>query len=67
MLTMRVKGLAALYMPGAVKPQIPDPPNSINDLRLVLNTYLGTDYPMLDSHASPEGDYPYQFKDIQVR
>jgi hypothetical protein len=67
MLTMRVKGLAALYLPGTGKGKIPDPPNSVNDLRLVFNTYFGTSYPMLDSHASPEGDYPYQFEDMGVR
>jgi hypothetical protein len=67
MLTMRVKGLAAFHLPGAGKVELPDPPNSVNDLRMVFNTYFGTSYPMLRSHASPEGDYPYQFEDMQVR
>jgi hypothetical protein len=67
MLTMRVKGLAAFYLPGAGVPKLPEPPNSVNDLRLILNTYAGTTYPMLDSHSSPEGDYPYQFQPMQVR
>lgn len=71
MLTMRVQGLAAFYLPGAGGvaggAKLPGPANSVNDLRLIFNTYFGARYPMLDTHSSPEGDYPYQFHDMRVR
>jgi hypothetical protein len=64
---IRVKGLSAFYLPGHSGAGVPDPPNSVNDLRFVFNEYLGTDYPMLDTVSYPEGDYPYQFEPMKVR
>jgi hypothetical protein len=64
---IRVKGLIALYLPGAGKPAVPEPPNTVNTLRFVFNRYLGTRYPMLRSASYPETDYPYQFEEMRVR
>ena len=64
---IRVKGLIALYLPGAKKPAVPRPPNTVNTLRFVLNRYLGTHYPMLRSASYPELDYPYQFEEMRVK
>jgi len=63
---MRVKGLEALYLPGHPKAGTPQPPNTVNTLRFVLNQYLGTHYPLLPSHSYPELDYPYQFEEMRV-
>src|SRR6266550_2081972 len=64
---IRVKGLIALYLPGARKPGVPEPPNTVNTLRFVLNRYVGTHYPMLRSASYPEQDFPYQFEQMRVR
>jgi hypothetical protein len=64
---IRVKGLSAFYLPGVAHPQPPSPPNSVNDLRLVFNTYLGSNFPMLPAHSYPEGDHPYQYREFEVR
>jgi hypothetical protein len=64
---IRVKGLIALYLPGAKKPAVPEPPNTVNTLRFVFNRYLGTHYPMLPTASYPELDYPYQFEAMRVR
>ena len=63
---IRVKGLSAFYLPGLDHPSLPDPPNSVNDLRIVFNDYLGTHYAMLDSVSYAEGDFPYQGEEIDV-
>jgi hypothetical protein len=63
---IRVKGLIALYLPGAKKPAVPRPPNTVNTLRFVLNRYLGTHYPMLRSASYPELDYQYEFEEMRV-
>jgi hypothetical protein len=69
LLDVRVKGLLAMSLPGAGKPSVPQPPNTVNALRFVFNRYFGTDYPMLPSSSYPEGDpFPYQFTDeLRVR
>jgi hypothetical protein len=64
---IRVKGLIALYLPGAGKAGVPQPPNTVNTLRFVLNHYFGTHYPMLRSASYPELDLPYQFEEMRVR
>ena len=64
---VRVKGLIALYLPGAGRTAVPEPPNTVNTLRFVLNRYLGTHYPLLRSASYPELDYPYQFEEMRVR
>lgn len=64
---IRVKGLVALSLPGRARAAVPQPPNTVNTLRFVLNETLGTHYPMLPSHSSPELDYPYQFKEMRVK
>jgi hypothetical protein len=64
---IRVKGLIALYLPGARKAAAPGPPNTVNTLRFVLNRYLGTHYPLLRSASYPEQDFPYQFEQMRVR
>jgi hypothetical protein len=64
---IRVKGLSAFLLPGIDRPGVPNPPNSVNDLRFVFNHYLGTDYPMLATVSYPELELLYQFKEIRVR
>jgi hypothetical protein len=61
---IRVKGLGAFYLPDVGQPGVPNPPNTVNSLRFVLNHYLGTQYPMLRSASYPEGDLPYDFKEL---
>ena len=67
MQNIRVKGLAALYLPGMRKARVPQPPNTVNTLRFVFNHYLGTHYPLLRSASYPELDFPYQFKEMRVK
>lgn len=64
---IRVKGLSALYLPGATGKAVPRPPNTVNTLRFVLNRYLGTHYPMLPTASYPEGDLPYDFQPMRVK
>jgi hypothetical protein len=64
---IRVKGIAALSLPGLEQPAVPTPPNTVNLLRFVLNHYLGTHYPMLESASYADGDLPYEFPKISVR
>jgi hypothetical protein len=66
-LQMRVKGLSAFHLPGRPRAGVPQPPNTVNDLRFVFNEYLGTHYPMLRSASYPEGDLPYQFEEMRVK
>jgi len=63
---IRVKGFEALYLPGHANAGAPQPPNTINTLRFVLNHYFGTHYPLLPTHSYPELDYPYQFEEMRV-
>jgi hypothetical protein len=63
---IRVKGLAAFYLPGRAKAGVPQPPNTVNTLRFVFNRYFGTHYKPLRSASYPELDYPYQFKEMRV-
>jgi hypothetical protein len=67
MQNIRVKGLSAFYLPGRRRAGVPDPPNSVNDLRFVFNQYLDTHYPLLKSASSPETDFPYQYEELSVR
>lgn len=65
---VRVKGLLAMSLPGAGKPSLPRPPNTVNALRFVFNRYFGTHYPMLPSRSYPEGHLPYQYTDeLRIR
>ena len=64
---IRIKGLTALYLPGAARTGVPRPPNTVNTLRFVFNKYLGTHYKLLRSASYPELDFPYQFKEMRVR
>jgi hypothetical protein len=64
---IRVKGLSAFYLPGRGRAGVPQPPNTVNSLRFVMNRYLGARYPMLRSASYPEGDLPYDFKEMRVR
>jgi hypothetical protein len=64
---VRVKGLGAIYLPGVRGSRVPQPPNAVNTLRFVFNRYLGTRYEMLRSASYPEGDLPYDFKEMRVR
>lgn len=66
MLDIRVKGLSAFYLPGHRK-GLPAPPNTVNALRFVFNKYLSTHYKMLRSASYPEGDLPYEFKEMVVK
>jgi hypothetical protein len=63
---IRVKGLSAFLLPGA-RSKVPQPPTTVNSLRFVFNRYLGTHYPMLRAASYPEGDLPYDFKEMRVR
>jgi hypothetical protein len=65
--TIRVKGLSAFYLPGRSRAGVPQPPNTVNSLRFVINQYLGTHYEMLRSASYPEGDLPYDFKEMRVK
>jgi hypothetical protein len=68
MMDIRVKGLSAFYLPGHEDAGVPIPPNSVNALRFVFNTYLGTSYEMLPSRSYAEGDLPYDFsQEIPVK
>jgi hypothetical protein len=67
MQNIRVKGLAALYLPGMRRARAPQPPNTVNTLRFVFNHYLGTHYPLLRSASYPELDFPYQYKEMRVK
>lgn len=64
---MRVKGIAALYLPGKGKLRPPEKLNTVNTLRFVFNSYFGTRYPLLRNASYPELDFPYQFKAMPVR
>jgi hypothetical protein len=62
---MRVKGLAGFTCLASGIRGCPIRPTWY--LRLVLNTYLGTGYPMLASASHAEGCYPCQFDALNVR
>ena len=64
---IRIKGLLALSLPGTRTSKVPQPPNVVNTLRFVMNEYFRTNYPMLKTFSSPEGDFPYQFEAMPVR
>lgn len=64
---IRVKGLAAFYLPGRGPARVPQPPNTVNSLRFVFNRYLGTHYPMLRSTSALEGDLPLVSEEIRVK
>jgi hypothetical protein len=64
---MRVKGIAALSLPGKPGLRPPEKLNTVNTLRFVFNNYLGTRYPLLRSASYPELDLPYQLEEIPVR
>lgn len=64
---IRVKGIAALYLPGKGKLRPPEKLNTVNTLRFVFNTYFDTGYPLLKNASYPEGDFPYQFEAMPVR
>jgi hypothetical protein len=64
---IRVKGLSAFHLPGPGGAGVPQPPNTVNSLRFVMNRYVGAHYPMLRSASYPEGDLPYDFKEMRVR
>ena len=64
---IRVKGLSAFSLPGTATPPVPEPPNTVNDLRFVFNRYLGTQFALLPSVSYPEGDRPYDFHEIPVK
>jgi len=63
---VRVKGLLALYLPGADSARVPRALNTVNTLRFVFNQYFGTQYDLLPSASYPEGDLPYQFEETPV-
>jgi hypothetical protein len=64
---MRVKGIAALHLPGMGKLRPPQRLNTVNTLRFVFNSYFGTHYPLLRNASYPEQDLPYQFEEMRVR
>ena len=64
---MRVKGIAAMSLPGFPHVRPPDKLNSVNALRFVFNTYFDAGYPLLRNASYPEGDFPYQFEEMPVR
>jgi hypothetical protein len=64
---MRVKGIAALYLPGMERVRPPEKLNTVNTLRFVFNSYFDTRYPLLRNASHPELDLPYQFEEMAVR
>jgi hypothetical protein len=64
---MRVKGIAALSLPGKDRLRPPEKLNTVNTLRFVFNSYFGTHYPLLRNASYPELDLPYQFEEMPVR
>jgi hypothetical protein len=64
---IRVKGFGAFHLPGRGRAGVPQPPNTVNSLRFVMNQYLGTHYEMLRSASYPEGDLPYDFQEMRVK
>ena len=64
---MRVKGIAAMSLPGFPHVRPPEKLNSVNALRFVLNAYFDAGYPLLRNASFPEGDFPYQFEEMPVR
>jgi len=64
---MRVKGFAAMYLPGKDRLRPPVKLNTVNTLRFVFNSYFGTRYPLLRNASHPELDLPYQFEELPVR
>jgi hypothetical protein len=64
---IRVKGLVALSLPGVRGVRAPQPPTAVNTLRYVFNRVFGTQYGGLRSASYPEGDFPYQWKEMRVR
>jgi hypothetical protein len=64
---IRVKGVAAAYLPGRPEARLPQKLNTVNTLRYVFNQYFGAGYPLLRNASYPEGDYPYQFEAMKVR
>jgi hypothetical protein len=64
---MRVKGIAALRMPGVGRVRPPRKLNTVNTLRFVFNRYFGTRYPLLPNASHAELDLPYQFEEMRVR
>ena len=64
---MRVKGIAALYLPGKPRLRPPEKLNTVNTLRFVFNSYFHTGYQLLANASYPELDLPYQFEEMRVR
>lgn len=64
---IRVKGIAAAYLPRMPDSRLPDKLNTVNTLRYVFNRYFDAGYPLLRSASYPEGDFPYQFEEMKVR
>ena len=64
---IRVKGIAALYLPGKGRLRPPEKLNTVNTLRFVFNSYFDTRYPLLGNASYPELDLPYQFEEMPVR
>jgi hypothetical protein len=64
---IRVKGLAAFYLPGMEKAPLPQKLNTVNSLRFMFNHYFGTHYPILRNASYPELDLPYEFEEMPVR
>jgi hypothetical protein len=60
--------LNALLLPGIEPDSFYPGMTPVNTFRLVLNTYLGTEYPLLDDRTyMPSWDKPYDFIDVTQR
>ena len=64
---MRVKGIAAFYLPGRAKARPPRNLNTVNTFRFLFNDYFGTHYSFLKNKSYPELDLPYQFEEMRVK
>ncbi|NPA92638.1 MAG: LTA synthase family protein, partial [Chloroflexi bacterium] len=62
----RLSNFTALYLPGVSPQDVPEDLNAVNIFRLVLNTYLGTDFPMLENRQYyPENPgYIFRLEDV---
>jgi hypothetical protein len=64
---IRVKGFAAMSLPGKDRLRPPAELNTVNTLRFVFNSYFDTRYPLLRNASHPELDFPYQLEEMRVR
>ncbi len=63
----RFSAFTALYLPGVDPSSVPDDISSVNIFRLVLNTYLGTQFSLLENRNYFNFYTLYSFEDVTDR